>query len=490
MKKLFYLILLLAIGCTKKDISLSISNPIAKIDTTPQTIIEGYKVNPNAKFLGTKYWKTGTGVQIDLIIQTFQKVLPYNSIAVQHNHIQGGWGAATCGDFNNDGWVDVFTPGASDFATASLHDRGVGFSFLLYDPKTKTFKDTSLLNDKYVDVIPSVHKVVPVYLNSDNYVDLVLFPADNSTAPIRLLLSDGKGSYDLSSIPTNENDTYNGPKPTIFLSDGDIGDLNGDNIPDMFLTANNFSYIFWGIPSYPYFTSKNHATFICDDVAFSFNENNGFGESCPKCSGAFGAIITDINKDGLNDVILETSEDPTQKPFAYHNKILINKGAGRFNNSSVLELPDYVKPSTSQFNIENYDYIVDDINGDGLNDIIALNAAPTNIINFFIYVQTKNGFVIDNSIIVYGNNNTQKNNDTDDQLLYYDYNKDGLMDIGYVDGNNGTEYGPWDPVTKRGNRMFLKTIFIRSGNQFIEKSLYDFDPYAKSLLPILNARFK
>ena len=169
---------------------------------------------------------------------------------------------------------------------------------------------------------------------------------------------------------------------------------------------------------------------------------------------------------------------------------MINQGAGRFNNNSVIELPDFTKPANTQIYNENYDYIIDDVNGDGLNDIIALSAAPTILINFFVYLQTKNGFVIDNNTIIYGNNNTQKNNDTDDQLFYYDYNKDGLKDIGYVDGNNGAEYGPWDPTTKKGNHMFLKTVFIRTGNQFIEKSLYDYDPYAKSLLPILNARFK
>ena len=133
----------------------------------------------------------------------------------------------------------------------------------------------------------------------------------------------------------------------------------------------------------------------------------------------------------------------------------------------------------------------DQLSGDGLNDIITVNAAPTTIINFFVYLQTKNGdFVIDNNTFVYNNNNTQKNNDTNDQLFYFDYNKDGLKDIGYVDGNNGAEYGPWNPTTKRGNHMYLKTVFIRTGNQFIEKSLYDYDPYAKSLLPILNSRFK
>ena len=190
-------------------------------------------------------------------------------------------------------------------------------------------------------------------------------------------------------------------------------------------------------------------------------------------------------------MIIQTTENPTEKPLAYYNKILINKGGGRFNESSVIKLPYYDKPPNAPFHMQNFDNIIDDVNGDGLNDIITLNAAPTTIINFFVYLQTKNGdFVIDNNMFVYNNNNTQKNNDTNDQLFYFDYNKDGLKDIGYVDGNNGAEYGPWNSTTKRGNHMYLKTVFIRTGNQFIEKSLYDYDPYAKSLLPILNSRFK
>ena len=498
MKKFYYILLFIFASCSKKDLIVPTIPEVAKVDTSKniippiQTIIEGYRVNSNARSLGTNYWKTGTGVQIDLIIQTFQKVLPYAQIANQHNHIQGGWGAATCGDFNNDGWIDVFTPGASNDLSIAERNRGVGASFLLYDVATRTYKDTSLLNDKYIDVIPDIIKTVPVYLNSDEYVDMVLFPADNARAQVKLLLSDGKGGYNLSSIITNENDSYgNMSKPTIFLSAGDVADLNGDKLPDMFLTANNFSYIFWGISSYPYFTTSNHATFVTDDEAFKFIQNNGFGESCANCSGSFGATIGDVNKDGWNDVIIQTTENASEKPLPYYNKILINKGGGRFNNSSVINLPYYERPSNAPFYMQNFDNIIDDVNGDGLNDIITLNAAPTTIINFFVYLQTKNGgFVIDNNIFVYSNNNTQKNNDTNDQLFYFDYNKDGVKDIGYVDGNNGAEYGPWDPTTKRGNHMHLKTVFIRTGNQFIEKSLYDYDPYAKSLLPILNTRFK
>jgi len=498
MRNLYFTVLLFIVGCSKKDIVLPKIVAEKKSDTTVIVTkstpnLEGYRVAPNARALGTSYWKSGTGVQMDLIIQTFQKVLPYAQIANQHNHIQGGWNAATCGDFNNDGWIDVFTPGASNDISIASKNSGVGFAFLLYDTATKTYKDTSLLNNKYIDVIPDIIKTVPVYLNSDNYVDIVLFPADNPNAKVKLLLSDGKGNYDLFSITTFENDTYgNMSKPTIMTFAGDIGDLNGDNLPDMYLTANNFSYIFWGIAGYPYFTTQNHATFVTDEVNFKSDiQNNGFGETCGSCSGAFGGSIYDVNKDGWNDIIVATTEDQQNQVIPYHNKLLLNKGGGRFNKSSIVNFPFYPKPATAKFHMQNYDYLVDDVNSDGLNDIITLGGSPTSEINFFVYIQNKDGsFYIDNNIFVYNNNNTRYNNDSNEQLLYYDYNKDGKKDIGYIDGNNGSEYGPWYPSTKRGNRMHVKTVFLRTNNQFVETSFYDFDAYAKSLLPILSSRFK
>ena len=38
--------------------------------------------------------------------------------------------------------------------------------------------------------------------------------------------------------------------------------------------------------------------------------------------------------------------------------------------------------------------------------------------------------------------------------------------------------------------MSKKTVFIREGNQFVEKDIYQYDSYAKKLLVILNKRFK
>ena len=55
-----------------------------------------------------------------------------------------------------------------------------------------------------------------------------------------------------------------------------------------------------------------------------------------------------------------------------------------------------------------------------------------------------------------------------------DFDGDGKKDITYSDTG-------MDPYMSPTNEIKTKTVFIRSGNKFIEKDFFQFDPYAKSL---------
>jgi hypothetical protein len=439
-----------------------------KVDTT--SIFTGYKVSPNARQLGKQYWEN-TNVMSDLYTVYYKNLPPgYNKYGLFLTQL-------ACGDFNNDGYIDIFDGGVS------YNGPKINSSFLLWDPVNKKYKDTTLLNDKTIKFVGSfITKVIPTYVNDDNYVDLILFDIGDEGIPnypyqpIRIILSDGKGGYDIKTIETNDNQI-----PLWKIDYGDVGDLNEDGIDDLVITTNMCVYIYWGIKGYPYFTQTNHASFIGDNVNFSYLNNNGFGEKVIQVGGnAYQAKIVDINKDGKNDLIISKGEDRNHNLFPMQSKVLYNLGKGRFNNQGIKDLPFFYVGN--DIGVQNVDYIIEDLNGDGLNDMICLNQqsyrnppswAPWEI---FVYEQQTDGsFIINKTYFTYTVNAKRIDGDGwKSKLIYYDYNNDGIKDISYINSadNNGV--------------MKAKSVFIRKGNKFIEEDFYQYDNYAKSLLSSLK----
>ena len=419
MKKLIPIFVLL-VSCSKKDLDTVVikSNQLTTTTTNIVDPFKSYQVDINQlnkskqKDFGKSYWQN-TGVMNDTIVGNYQKGLQPGMNGIYY--FTGFTTGLASGDFNNDGWIDVFNPGSTTSGGVYSH-----LSFLIWDTKTKTFIDSNLFNDKSFKYIGANQiKTIPLYLNDDNYVDLVLI--DNSegftfptSQPVRIALSDGKGGYDLKEIRTEEVVSQYLTHPG-----GDIDDLNNDGIPDLVLPYGFALKIFWGTKSFPYFDYKNATTFyttgngpyyiwgyLKDDVG------------CPSCveHELYTVNIADLNNDGNKDIILgepESSDDPKNIKYS---RILFNKGEGKFNNSSVLKLPKY--DSTSSELYFNLDYVVDDINKDGRMDIIALN----NHNNIFVYKQQENG-----TFVIMKNDLKLKSKPC--SLIYHDFNGDGIKDI-------------------------------------------------------------
>ena len=438
MKWFLPVLLVFVVSCKKEINFIEISNKIES--STYKTNVDsftGYKVASNAKQLGTDYWEN-TPVLSDLMIGVFQKNFEIfkdsdSSDNINDSAAYRAWTQAICnGDFNNDGYIDVFNAGSAFGGQKSR------LSFLIWNKDSLRFDEKNLINNK-TNFIGAPTKVSPIYLNEDNYVDLVIFghqdesSPKNRIEPITICLSDGKGGYDLTELalqPPLMNEA-------VVYEHGSVGDLNGDKIPDLLIMANPRVYVFWGISTFPYFTNKD----------FLVSERNDYPFYCK---------IKDINKDGINDAMIGTNID---------NQLFLNdeKGNVLTNKISV--------PYVTNGNV--FDYIVDDINRDSLNDFI--NISATNHLEWAIdaYIQQKDGsFKRDVSWIEYASGTKRGN--YRNKLIYYDFDGDGKKDITYSD--TGME-----PYTSSTNEIKNKTVFIRSGNKFVEKDFFQYDSYAKSL---------
>ncbi len=409
----------------------------------------GYKVASNAKQLGGRYWGN-LPVPKDLMVYKFQTP----PVGLTHN---GNSGNVVAGDFNLDGWVDIFSPGMAYAGRVN-----VSTSFLIWNPAKKIFEEKNLLNTNSVN-LAKFNAVItaPEYLNADDYVDVVVFgyidegiPGDPPN-PVTLLLSDGKGGYDVKEIITET--------PLFYHDGGSVGDLNGDNIPDLVVNSGGLMKILWGSNSPPYFSESNSATFSLPFQSIYPNDN-GFGEACSECvfPSIGGSEIVDINNDGQNDLVLNGND--INSP----NRILINLGKGRFNKSSILYLPNSVTPGI--FTV-NKDYIFDDLNSDGKLDIIALNVNSNySWWNYLPYIQQNDGsFIIDKSYVVTDFTKTSTSFISRERLIHTDMNGDGKKDIIYLEMNDM-------------NQLKDKTALIRVGNRFIEQPFYQFDVYARNLI--------
>ena len=471
MIRIFSLISVLFLFSCQKEVIEPTHPTTANQPTVDSTkTFTGYRVSPQARQMGKKYWDN-TEVMLDLYT-VYYKNLPkgYDRYGLFLTQL-------ICGDFNNDGYIDIFDAGVS------FNGPKINSSFLIWNPSKLIFEDVSLFNDKTIKFIGgNVGNLKVTYLNDDNYVDIIVYDngdegiPNSPNEPIKIILSDGKGGYDLKVIKTNEDDN-----PSWKKEGGDIGDLNGDGLDDLVVTCNMFVYIYWGISDFPYFTKDNHATFVGDYTNFSNMSNNSFGEKVNGLAGnAGGCRIADVNGDGSNDLIVSKMEDRNHILFPMQSKIYYNLGKGRFSNQSVIDLPFFY--DNTDFNVHNIDYIVDDINNDGKKDLICVNQQVNKKTNtwapweMFVYEQQKDGsFVINKNYFTYTISSTRKEGDGwKSKLVYYDYNGDGIKDVGYINSadNSGV--------------MKSKTVFIRRGDKFIEEDFYQYDKYAKSLLSNLK----
>jgi hypothetical protein len=431
----------------------------ASVRVTPDSDFLGYRVREDARLLGSAYWEN-TPVPLELVLRVF--------FTRHKNHPQqySGWsGALTAGDFNHDGFIDVFTAGS---ACAGMQSRP---TFLIWNPRTWRFDEENLFNDG-TDYLGGPMGVAPVYLNDDDYVDLVIIGHSDECArpylpnePVRIALSDGRGGYDLHALSLQSEELLERFGQEL----GDVGDVTGDGLPDLLVSANSHAYIFRGIPQFPYFTGDGFSHFASDTKNFP-DAQNGFGERVPNAAEFnFGGKILDFDQDGRNDFIMLTTEDsgtPRQ------SRIFFNQGSGRFTADRFLNLPffyDEQFPALEGRVAHLMDLQRADVNGDGFDDLVGVNQESYQNWNLVIYrADGQGGYSIDRDSVRYLGTAAQRLK-YKTSLTMADFDGDGQIDFGY----NGFGSAYQDLVNK--------SVFLKQNGQLVERHLQEVDPYSKWL---------
>ena len=442
----------LSVTVTSKSTSTNSLNKSIPLVNNPLGRFMGYKVDVTLKAKDEiNYWRD-CGVMWDVIMFKFGQ-------PISGTQWSGFMPQLIAGDFNKDGWIDVFNPGTGSFGSKVFDN----LQWLIWNPQLKTYESSNLFNNKsFKSFGGNQRRSITYDINKDGYTDVVIFDhgddivSANPLQPIRLVLSDGKGSYELKDL--------NNITPTLkYNHSGDIADLNKDGYPDLVVGTGDM-YISWGIPDYPYFSSN----VIYFNIWDNNNQNKGGG-------GVYNIKIADVNKDGWLDIIEGSNENnkanTTYLPFTLSSRILYNQGNGKFDNNAVTFLPFYMESSL------NNDFRVLDFDGDGLNDIICSGSVNYDDFFFHLYIQNKDGsFTMDNSKITYTINSQRHSGNPGSSwkpwLIFYDFNGDGLPDFSYIDPHNY-----WN------KSLTKKSVFIRTGNQFIEDDIYKYDVFLNSIKP-------
>jgi hypothetical protein len=261
-----------------------------------------------------------------------------------------GMGAAT-GDFDNDGWVDIYV--ANFGPNQLLRNRGdgtfedvtttsgvgdtrwsVAASFFDYDGDGWL----DLFAANYVDFTYSLHKVCTRAAGAIDYCG----PRAYDGQPDRLFRNRGDGTFEDVSVTAGVNAAYGGGLGTV------VADFDQDGLPDIYVANDLSANQLW--------INQGDGTFI-DDSLFSGSAVNRHGQ--PEAS--MGLAAEDFDNDGDIDLFMAHL-------LAETNTLFVNQGKGLFQDKTLehgLATPSW---NFTSFGTGWFDY-----DNDSLLDLLVVN---------------------------------------------------------------------------------------------------------------------
>ncbi len=365
-----------------------------------------------------------TGVEFQNVIYEDEE---YNILNFAYLYNGGG---VSVGDFDNNGFMDIF------FSGNMVENR-------LY-LNNGNFKFTDITNTAGIGALGKwTYGSATVDINGDGLLDIYACASisDDSVQRTNMLFinkglnEDGIPVFEDQAAEYGIDDSGHSSQASFFDYDGD-GDL------DLFILSNAKIA---GIPN-TYRRKVNDGTSTNTDVLY---RNNGDGTFTNISAEAgilnegfgLGVAITDLNKDGAQDIYVGND-------YLTNDLLYMNDGSGKFTE----KIDDAIKHQ-SRFSMGND---AADINNDGHNDIITLDMLPeTNLRKKTVIVG--NGYIVYLNDMRYGYTHQHVRN-----MLQLNNGNMTFSEIGQLAGVHQTEWS-WSPLFADFDNDGYKDLAVTNG---------------------------
>lgn len=369
-------------------------------------------------------------------------------------------------DLDNDGQSEIFY-GVTGSISSPISPQDP-YPFILKIGNDGTVRD--IFADIVVGTLPKLgwgNDVVSGDFNGDGFNDLLIIDhgrenlVNGSFVGGRniLLLSDGNGRLTDASGQIEQTTSFwhSAINAADVDSDGDLdvvianlsGAQNRNQSASLFLNDGNGN-----------FRDATADTLPNNIASLSYDEN----DFSPGTAG-----FIDISSDGLPDVLLLPYMSIEYTPNNTKAAVLRNDGSGGFNSTSqmldVLRAVDSTIPSSSGFS----HFVVDDFNGDGLDDAIAIAEDPFssgNHVHLTAFYQNESFLLEDKTLSTLGayrftvpsyDPETIGTNLASAKLISFDIDLDGDKDL------------LWPITNARSGNDLNQALFINDGNGFFNR---------------------